>query len=55
MGEDRISFIILTGSRLGKKRFGTPRRGWEDNIRMNLEEIGIHAGNWVESAQDTNY
>ena len=25
---------------------------WEDNIRMDLEEIGINAGNWVDSAQD---
>ena len=29
--------------------------GWEDNIRMDLEEIGINAGNWVDSAQDKNY
>ena len=30
-------------------------RGGEDNIRMDLEEIGINAGNWVYSAQDRNY
>ena len=30
-------------------------RVWEDNIRMDLEEIGINAGNWVDSAQDKNY
>ena len=34
---------------------GRPRRRWEDNIRMDLEEIGINAGNWVDSAQDRNY
>ena len=34
---------------------GRPRRRWEDNIRMNLEEIGINAGNWVDSAQDRDY
>ena len=28
---------------------------WEDNIRMNLEEIGINAGNWVDSAHDRDY
>ena len=28
---------------------------WEDNIRMDLEEIGINGGNWVDSAQDRNY
>ena len=31
------------------------KRIWEDNIRMDLEEIGINAGNWVDSAQDRNY
>ena len=31
------------------------RRGWEDNIRMDLEQIGINAGNWVDSAQDMDY
>ena len=34
---------------------GRPRRRWEDNIRMDLKEIGINAGNWVDSAQDRNY
>ena len=33
----------------------TPRRRWEDNIRMDLEEIGINAGNCVDSALDRNY
>ena len=39
----------------GKRRLGRPRRRWEDNIRMDLEAIGINAGNWVDSAQDRNY
>ena len=34
---------------------GRPRRRWEDNSRMDLEEIGINAGNWVDSAQDRDY
>ena len=34
---------------------GRPRRRWENNIRMGLEEIGINVGNWVDSAQDRNY
>ena len=33
---------------------GRPRRRWEDNITMDLEEKGINAGNWVDSAQDRN-
>ena len=32
-----------------------PRRRWENNIRMNLEEMAINAGNWVDSAQDRDY
>ena len=32
-----------------------PRHRWEDNIRMDLEEIGINARNWVDSAQDRDY
>ena len=34
---------------------GRLRRRLEDNIRIDLEEIGINAGNWVDSAQDRNY
>ena len=45
--ECRSAFKILTGKR--------PRRRWEDNIRMDLEEIGINAGNWVVSAHDRDY
>ena len=33
----------------------SPRRRWEDNIRVDLEEIDINEGNWVDSAQDRNY
>ena len=51
----RSAFKILTGKPTGKRPLGRPRRRWEDNIRMNLEEIGINAGNWVVSAQDRNY
>ena len=46
---------ILTGKPTGKRPLGRLRRRWEDNIRMDLEEIGISAGNWVDSAQDRNY
>jgi hypothetical protein len=34
---------------------GRSRRRWEDNIRMDLEDIVINAENWVNSAQDRNY
>ena len=52
---DRSAFKILTSKPTGKRPLGRPRRRWEDNIRVDLEEIGINAGNWVDSAQDWNY
>ena len=55
MEEGRSAFKILTGKPTGKRPLEKPRRRWEDNIRMDLEEIGINAGNWVDSAQDKNY
>ena len=47
-GEGRKAFKTLTGKPTGKRPLGMPRRRGEDNIRMDLEEIGINAGNWVE-------
>ena len=55
MDEGRSAFKILTGKPTGKRSLGRPRRRWEDNIRMYLEEIGINADNWVDSAQDRDY
>ena len=55
MEEGRSAFKMLTGKPTGKRPLGRPRRRWEDNIRMDLEEIGISAGNWVDSAQDRDY
>ena len=46
---------MLTGTPKGKRPLGRPRRRWEDNIRMDLEEIGINTRNWVDSAQDRDY
>ena len=46
---------ILTGTPTGKGSLGRPRCKWENNIRMDLEEISISAVNWVDSAQDMDY
>ena len=54
MEEGKSAFKILTGKPTGKIPLGRPKRRWEDNIRMELEEIGINAG-WIDSAQDRNY
>jgi hypothetical protein len=55
MEEGRSAFKILTGKPTGKRPLGRPRRRREDNIRKDLEEIGINAGNWVDSAKDRDY
>ena len=55
MEEVRSYLKVLTGKPTGNRPLGRPRRRWEDNIRMDLEEIGVNAGNWVDSAQDRNY
>ena len=55
MEEGRSALKILTGKPTGKRPLGRPWRRWEDNIRMDLEEIGISAGNWVDSVQDRDY
>ena len=55
MEEGRSALKILSGKPTGKRPLGRPRRRWEDNIRMDLEEIGVNEGNWVDSAQDRNY
>ena len=54
MEEGRSTFKII-GKPIGKRPLGRPRRRWEDNIRMDLKEIGLNTRNWVDSAQDRDY
>jgi len=49
------AFKILTGKPTRKRPLGRPRHRWEDNIRMDIEEISINVGNRVNLAQDRNY
>jgi hypothetical protein len=42
----------LVGRTEGKRPFGRPRCRWEDNINMDLREIGIGGANWIQLAQD---
>ena len=51
MGEGRGVHRVLVGKPAGKRPLGRPRRRWEDNIKMNLREVG-GAGDWKELAQD---
>jgi hypothetical protein len=41
---------VLVGRPEGKRPLGRPRRRWEDNIKMDLREIGLDAENWIQLA-----
>ena len=49
MEEGWSGFKILTGKPTGKRPLGKPRRRW-DNVSMDLKEIGLNMGNWIDSA-----
>jgi hypothetical protein len=52
MGEGRGAYRVLVGRPEGKRPLGRPRCRWEDNIKMDLGEIGIDGVNWIRLAQD---
>jgi hypothetical protein len=52
MGEGRGVYSVLVGRPERKKPLGKPRLMWEDNIKMDLREIGIDGTNWIRLAQD---
>jgi hypothetical protein len=52
MGEGRVVHRVLVGKPEGKRPLGTPFRRWEDNIKMDLQEVGGGCGDWMELAQD---
>jgi hypothetical protein len=51
-GEERGVHTVLVGKHEGKKPLGRPRRRWEDNIKIYLQETGWDCGDWMELAQD---
>jgi hypothetical protein len=52
MGEGRGVYRVLVGRPKGKRPLVRPKRRWEDNIKMDLREIGIDGANWIRLAQD---
>ena len=50
MEEGRGAHKVLVGRPEGKRPLGRPRRRWEDNIKMDLEEVGRGCGDWMELA-----
>ena len=51
MGEKGV-YRISVGEPEGKRPLGRPRRRWEDNIKMDLQEVGCGGMDWIELAQD---
>jgi hypothetical protein len=52
MGKERSVYRILVGKPEGKRSLGRPRRRWEDNISMDLQEVGCGDMDWIGLAQD---
>jgi hypothetical protein len=52
MGKKRNAYRILMRKPEGKRPLGIPRRRWEDNIRMDLIQIGWGGMDWIDLAQD---
>ena len=52
MGEDRVVHRVLVGKPEGKRPLRKPGRRWEDNIKMDLQEVEGGRGDWMELAQD---
>jgi hypothetical protein len=52
MGEGRGVYRVLVRKPDRRRPLGRPRRRWEDNIRMNLREVGCGCVDWMELAQD---
>ena len=52
MGEGRGVHRVLVGKSERKRPLGRPRRRWEDNIKMDIQEGGVGCGDWMVLAQD---
>jgi len=52
MGEKRRVYTVLVGKPEGKSSLGRPRCRWEDNTKMDLQEVGCVGMDWIKLAQD---
>ena len=52
MGERRAVYRVLVRKPEGKRPLGSPRRRWEDNIKMDLQEVGCGGMDWIKLTQD---
>jgi hypothetical protein len=52
MGERTGAYRVLVGRRKGRRPFGRPRHRWQDNIKINLQEVGWEGVDWIGMAED---
>jgi len=52
MGERRGVYRVLVGKPEGKRPLARPRHRWEDNIKMDLQEVGCGGLDWIDLVQD---
>jgi len=52
MGERRVVYRILMWKSEVKRPFGKPRRKWEDNLKMTLQDVGCAGRDWIELTLD---
>ena len=52
MEEGRGVHKVLVGKTEGRRQLGRPRHRWEDNIKMDLQEVGKGCGDWLEFTED---
>ena len=52
MEEKGVAYRVLVEKPEGKRPLGRPRRRWEDNIKLDLQEVGCGGVDWIELAQD---
>jgi len=52
LSEKRGAYRVLVGKPEGKRPLGRPRRRWEDNIKMDLQEVRCEGMEWIELVQD---
>jgi hypothetical protein len=52
MGDRKGAYRVLVGRPEGKRPLGRPRRRWEDNIKINLQEVGWGGMDWIDLAEN---
>jgi hypothetical protein len=55
IGEGRGAYRILVWKLEGKRPFGRPRHRWEDNIKIDFQELGWSGMDWIDMAEDIDF